>query len=161
MPYTTLQSGSDASYPSGRRNYWKSHFVGEVSDAAIEKVVEHAPRMTSPLSSFYFQHLGGAIGRAGPDAAAFSQRDAAFEFTILTVWEDPDEDAQHITWARELFSAMAPHAHGVYVNNLGTEGAERVKAAYAPATYERLVALKDAYDPDNVFHLNQNVAPSG
>jgi FAD/FMN-containing dehydrogenase len=55
---------------------------------------------------------------------------------------------------------MAPHAHGVYVNNLGTEGAERVKAAYAPATYERLVALKDAYDPDNVFHLNQNVAPS-
>jgi FAD/FMN-containing dehydrogenase len=161
MPYTALQSGSDASYPSGRRNYWKSHFVGEISDAAIAKVVEHAPRMTSPLSSFYFQHLGGAIGRAGPDAAAFSHREAAFEFTILTVWEDPDEDAEHIAWARELFSAMAPHAHGVYVNNLGTEGAERVKAAYAPATYERLVALKDAYDPDNVFHLNQNVAPSG
>jgi FAD/FMN-containing dehydrogenase len=160
MPYTALQSGSDASYPSGRRNYWKSHFVGEISDAAIAKVVEHAPRMTSPLSSFYFQHLGGAIGRAGPDAAAFSHREAAFEFTILTVWEDPDEDAEHIAWARELFSAMAPHAHGVYVNNLGIEGAERVKAAYAPATYERLVALKDAYDPDNVFHLNQNVAPS-
>jgi FAD/FMN-containing dehydrogenase len=76
-------------------------------------------------------------------------------------WEDPGEDAEHIAWARELFSAMAPYAHGVYVNNLGTEGAERVKAAYAPATYERLVALKRAYDPDNVFHLNQNVAPSG
>jgi FAD/FMN-containing dehydrogenase len=161
MPYTALQSGSDASYPSGRRNYWKSHFVGEVSDAAIAKVIEHAPRMTSPLSSFYFQHLGGAIGRAGPDVAAFSHREAAYEFTILTVWEDPDEDAEHIAWARELFSAMAPYAHGVYVNNLGTEGAERVKAAYAPATYERLVALKRAYDPDNVFHLNQNVAPSG
>jgi FAD/FMN-containing dehydrogenase len=161
MPYTALQSGSDASYPSGRRNYWKSHFVGEISDAAIAKVTEHAPRMTSPLSSFYFQHLGGAIGRAGPDAAAFSHREAAFEFTILTVWEDPDEDAEHIAWARELFSAMAPYAHGVYVNNLGIEGAERVKAAYAPATYERLVALKDAYDPDNVFHINQNVTPSG
>jgi FAD/FMN-containing dehydrogenase len=161
MPYTALQSGSDASYPSGRRNYWKSHFVGEISDAAIATVVEHAPRMTSPLSSFYFQHLGGAIARAGPDAAAFSHREAEFEFTILTVWEDPDEDAEHVTWARALFDAMAPHARGVYVNNLGTEGAERVKAAYAPATYERLVALKDAYDPENVFHLNQNVAPSG
>jgi FAD/FMN-containing dehydrogenase len=77
------------------------------------------------------------------------------------VWEDPAEDAEHVTWARELFAAMAPYAHGVYVNNLGTEGAERVRAAYAPATYERLVALKDAYDPGNVFHLNQNVAPSG
>jgi FAD/FMN-containing dehydrogenase len=116
--------------------------------------------MTSPLSSFYFQHLGGAIARAGADTAAFSHRDAAFEFTILTVWEDPAEDAEHITWARELFGAMAPYASGVYVNNLGTEGAERVKAAYAPATYERLVALKDAYDPHNVFHLNQNVVPS-
>ena len=160
MPYTALQSGSDAAYPSGQRNYWKSHFVGEISDAAIAKVIEHAPRMTSPLSSFYFQHLGGAIARAGSDTAAFSHREAAFEFTILTVWEDPAQDAEHMTWARDLFSAMAPYAHGVYVNNLGTEGAERVKAAYAPATYERLVALKDAYDPGNVFHLNQNVAPS-
>ncbi|HEX6620547.1 MAG TPA: FAD-binding oxidoreductase [Solirubrobacteraceae bacterium] len=160
MPYTALQSGSDAAYPSGRRNYWKSHFVGEITDAAIAQVVEHAPRMTSPLSSFYFQHLGGAIARAGADTAAFSHREAAFEFTILTVWEDPAEDAEHIAWARELFAAMAPYADGVYVNNLGTEGAEGVKAAYAPATYERLVALKDAYDPDNVFHLNQNVAPS-
>ena len=160
MPYTALQSGSDAAYPSGQRNYWKSHFVGEISDAAIAKVIEHAPRMTSPLSSFYFQHLGGAIARAGSDTAAFSHREAAFEFTILTVWEDRAEDAEHMTWARDLFAAMAPFAHGVYVNNLGTEGAERVKAAYAPTTYERLVTLKDAYDPGNVFHLNQNVAPS-
>ena len=160
MPYTALQSASDASYPSGQRNYWKSHFVGEITDDAIAQVVEHAPRMRSPLSSFYFQHLGGAIGRAGPDTAAFSHRAAAFDFTILTVWEDPAEDAEHIGWARDLFGAMAPHANGVYVNNLGVEGAERVRAAYAPATYARLVALKDAYDPGNVFHLNQNVAPS-
>src|SRR5436190_21339001 len=160
MPYPALQSRSDAAYPSGQRNYWKSHFVGEIADDPIAKVVEHAPRMTSPLSSFYFQRLGGAIGRAGADTAAFSHREAAFDFTILTVWEDPAEDGEHIAWARGLFGAMAPHANGVYVNNLGTEGAERVRAAYVPATYERLVALKDAYDPDNVFHLNQNVAPS-
>jgi FAD/FMN-containing dehydrogenase len=160
MPYTALQSGSDAGYPNGRQNYWKSHYVDEISDAAIAEVIEHAPRMTSPSSSFYFQHLGGAIGRQGPDTAAFGHREAAFDFTILTVWDDPAESAEHMTWARDFFAAMQPYGSGVYVNNLGTEGADRVRSAYAPATYERLVALKDAYDPDNVFRLNQNVAPS-
>jgi FAD/FMN-containing dehydrogenase len=160
MPYTALQSGSDAGYPSGRQNYWKSHYVDEISDAAIAAVLEHAPRMTSPSSSFSFQHLGGAIRREGPDTAAFGHREAAFDFTILTVWDDPAESAEHMTWARDFFAAMQPYGSGVYVNNLGTEGADRVRAAYAPATYERLVALKDAYDPDNVFRLNQNVAPS-
>jgi FAD/FMN-containing dehydrogenase len=160
MPYTTLQSGSDAAYPSGRRNYWKSHYVDEISDAVIATLVEHAPRMTSPLSSFYFQHLGGAISRPGIDTAAFGHRDAAFDFAILTVWQDPAEDAEHRTWARDFAAAMQPHATGVYVNNLGVEGADRVRAAYAPATYKRLVALKDVYDPGNVFRLNQNVAPS-
>ena len=159
MLYTTLQSGSDAAYPNGQRNYWKSHYVDEITDAAIATVIEHAPGMTSPLSSFYFQHLGGAIARPGIDAAAFGHRHAAFDFAILTVWRDAAEDAEHLAWAREFAAAMAPHATGVYVNNLGVEGADRVKAAYAPATYERLVALKDLYDPDNVFHLNQNIAP--
>jgi FAD/FMN-containing dehydrogenase len=159
MPYTALQCGSDAAYPAGRRNYWKSHYVDQITDSAIARIVEHAPRMTSPLSSFYFQHLGGAIGRAGADTAAFGHRDAAFDFTILTVWQDPAEDAEHIAWARDFFAAMQPHATGVYVNNLGVEGADRVRAAYGPATYERLVALKTAYDPDNVFRLNQNITP--
>ena len=161
MPYTALQSGSDGAYPSGRQNYWKSHYVDEISDAAIATVIDHAPRMTSPLSSFYFQHLGGAISRQGPDTAAFGHRDAGFDFTILAVWEEPSQDAEHMAWAREFFTAMQPHGTGVYVNNLGIEGADRVRAAYAPATYERLVALKDTYDPHNVFRLNQNVAPSG
>ena len=159
MPYTALQSGSDAAYPNGQRNYWKSHYVDEITDAAIASVIEHAPRMISPLSSFYVQHLGGAISRAGADTAAFGHRDALFDFTILTVWQDPAEDAEHIAWARDFFAAMQPYASGVYVNNLGTEGADRVRAAYAAATYERLVALKNAYDPHNVFRVNQNVAP--
>jgi FAD/FMN-containing dehydrogenase len=160
MPYTALQSGSDASYPDGQRNYWKSHYVDEITDGAVAVLMEHAPRMTSPSSSFYFQHLGGAIGRPGADSAAFGHRDAIFDFAILTVWQDPAEDAAHITWARDFFAAMQPYATGVYVNNLGVEGADRVRAAYAPQTYERLVALKDAYDPQNVFRLNQNVAPT-
>jgi FAD/FMN-containing dehydrogenase len=161
MPYTALQSGSDASYPDGRRNYWKSHYVDEITDDLIARVMEHGPRMTSPLSSFYLQHLGGAIACPGPDTAAFGHRDGAFDFTILTVWEDPAEDDDHIAWARSFHAAMQPSSTGVYVNNLGVEGADRVRAAYAPETYARLVALKDRYDPQNVFRLNQNVAPSG
>jgi FAD/FMN-containing dehydrogenase len=160
MPYTALQSGSDASYPNGQRNYWKSHMVDAITPGAVDVLMEHGPRITSPLSSFYFQHLGGAIGRAGPETAAFGHRDAVFDFTILTVWRDPAEDGEHIAWARDFFAAMQPYATGVYVNNLGVEGADRVRAAYAPGTYERLVALKDVHDPQNVFRLNQNVAPS-
>ena len=71
----------------------------------------------------------------------------------------PAETAEHMTWARDFFAAMQPHARGVYVNNLGAEGADRVRAAYAPGTYERLVALKQTYDPRNVLRLNQNIAP--
>ena len=117
--------------------------------------------MSSPLSSFYFQHLGGAIRRGSADTAAFGHRHGAFDFAILTVWSDPAETDEHVTWAREFCSAMEPHAIGVYVNNLGVEGADRVKAAYAPATYERLVSLKNTYDSDNVFRLNQNIVPTG
>lgn len=159
MPYTALQSGSDAAYPDGQHNYWKSHYVDAITDDVIDTLVEHAPRMTSPLSSFYFQHLGGAIGRRGVDHAAFGHRDAAFDFAILTVWRDPGDTAENVTWAREFSAAMQPHATGVYVNNLGIEGEDRVKAAYAPATYERLVRLKQSYDPQNILRLNQNIAP--
>jgi len=158
MPYTALQSASDASYPNGQRNYWKSHYVDHITDDVIAKVMEHAEQMSSPLSSFYFQHLGGAIDRAGPDIAAFGHRGAGFDFTILTVWNDPAEDTGHTAWARDFFAAMEPYSTGVYVNNLGSEGAERVKAAYAPEVYRRLVELKSLYDPDNVFRVNQNVA---
>jgi FAD/FMN-containing dehydrogenase len=160
MPYAALQSGSDASYPNGQQNYWKSHYLAELSDDAIATIIEHAPRMRSPLSSFYLQHLGGEIARPDRSSAAFGHRDGLFDFAILTVWRDPAETAEHIAWAREFFDAMQPHAHGVYVNNLGTEGADRVKAAYAPDAYAKLVALKDTYDPRNIFHLNQNIAPS-
>jgi FAD/FMN-containing dehydrogenase len=160
MSYTALQSGSDASYPSGQHNYWKSHYLAELSDDAIATIIEHAARMRSPLSSFYLQHLGGEIARPDSTSAAFGHRDGLFDFAILTVWRDRAENAEHVAWAREFFDAMQPHAHGVYVNNLGTEGADRVKAAYAPDTYAKLVVLKDTYDPRNVFHLNQNIAPS-
>ena len=159
MPYTALQSGSDAAYPNGQHNYWKSHYIDELTDDVIATIIEHAPRMSSPLSSFYLQHLGGAIARGDTTRAAFGHRDALFDFAILTVWRDPTETAEHVTWARDFFDGMQPHASGVYVNNLGAEGAERVRAAYAPRTYERLVSLKETYDPHNVLRVNQNIAP--
>ena len=158
--YTDLQSGSDAAYPNGQHNYWKSHYITDLSDDAITTIIEHAPRMSSPLSSFYLQHLGGAIARGAVDTAAFGHRDALFDFAILTVWRDPAETDEHLTWARDFFTGMQPYASGVYVNNLGIEGPDRVKAAYAPATYQRLVTLKRAYDPENVLRLNQNIAPA-
>jgi FAD/FMN-containing dehydrogenase len=159
MPYTTLQSASDAAYPDGQHNYWKSHYVDAITDDIIATLLEHGPRMPSALSSFYFQHLGGAISRPGADDGAFGHRDAAFDFAILTVWRDPSETPENVAWARDFFAATQPHATGVYVNNLGTEGADRVKAAYAPATYERLAALKQSYDPRNILRVNQNIAP--
>ena len=148
MPYTTLQSASDAAYPTGEQIYWRSHYIDEITDDVIATLVEHAPRMPSPLSSFYFQHLGGAISRTGAEHAAFGHRDGEFDFAILTVWQDPAQTDENVAWARDFFDAMEPHSTGVYVNNLGTEGADRVKAAYAPATYDRLVGLKRTYDPN-------------
>lgn len=159
MQYTALQSGSDDAYPTGQQNYWKSHYIDEITDDLVTTLIEHAPRMPSPLSSFYFQHLGGAIGRTGAEHAAFGHRDAAFDFAILTVWQDPTQTPENIAWARDFADAMQPHSTGVYVNNLGIEGTDRVRAAYASATYDRLVGLKNRYDPRNVLRLNQNIAP--
>jgi hypothetical protein len=138
VPYTALQSGSDAAYPNGQRNYWKSHYVDQITEGAVATLDEHARRMPSSLSSFYFQHLGGAIARAGADTAAFGHRDAVFDFNILTVWRDPAADAENVAWARDLSAAMQPYSTGVYVNNLGTEGAHRVRDAYAHATDRKL-----------------------
>jgi FAD/FMN-containing dehydrogenase len=162
MPYTAMQSMFDAGYPPGRHNYWKSSYLRELSDAAIDTALGWAQQMTSPLSSFYFQPMGGAIRRAGPDHAAFGHRDVAFDFNILSAWTDPEESGEHIAWTRGLWGAMQPHAtSAVYVNNLGDEGDERVRSAYAPGVYERLVALKERYDPDNVFRMNHNIRPGG
>jgi FAD/FMN-containing dehydrogenase len=160
MPYPALQSMFDGAYPSGLHNYWKSNYLNELTDDAIALVAEHARQMPPPTANFYLEHLGGAIAR--PDAAsAFGHRDARFDFSILTSWADPEQTDEHIAWTRGFWEAMQPHAaESVYVNNLGAEGEARVRAAYAPEIYDPLVQLKDEYDPDNMFRLNQNIRPS-
>jgi hypothetical protein len=154
-----VRSASYGAYPPGLHNYWKSNYLNELSDEAIAVVAEHARQMPPPTANFYFEHLGGAIARGG--ASAFGHRDARFDFSILTSWENPGQSDEHIAWTRGFWEAMQPHAaESVYVNNLGAEGEDRVRAAYAPEIYDRLVRLKNEYDSDNLFRLNQNISPS-
>jgi len=160
-PYTALQSMFDLSVPHGWHYYWKSVELPPLDDSSIDTLVEHASTLTSPKSYCIVFHLGGALGRVGEDETAFSQRDAAHNVNICAVWtEDDPEGERHVDWARDFFSAMRPHAGDrVFLNFLGDEGASRVRQAYGERKYERLAALKRAYDPTNFFRLNQNIEP--
>ncbi|HWH45056.1 MAG TPA: FAD-binding oxidoreductase [Thermoleophilaceae bacterium] len=160
-PYLALQSMFDASVPHGWHYYWKSVELPPLTPAAIDTLVAHASELTSPKSYCIVFQLGGALSRVDADATAFSQRDAAHNVNINAVWtEDDPEPERHIAWARGFFDAMEPHSSGrVYLNFLGDEGPERVRAAYGEGNYERLSRLKRAYDPGNLFRRNQNVEP--
>lgn len=161
MPFTAVQQMFDADYGPGARNYWKAQLVDPLPDEAIDVVVERADPLPTPDTKIVVEHLGGAIARVDPDATAYRHRDAAFSFHIFPRWTDPEEDENHISWAREFMEAMAPFAtEGVGVNFLSQEGNERVKAAYG-ANYDRLVDLKNKYDPENLFRMNQNIPPTG
>lgn len=161
MPYTVLQSMTDAGTPSGMQNYWKAGFLDELPDEAIDTFVEHAQKVTSPLTQVHLLPMGGAISRVADGETPLALRDAAFNFHAIGMWADPAEQAEHIRWARELEAAMLPWTtERIYLNFIGDEGEERVRSAFDPETYSRLVALKDKYDPTNMFCLNQNIKPS-
>jgi hypothetical protein len=161
VPYAALQASSDAGHPPGQRNYWKSSYVNHLSDGLIETAIAHVAQMSSPMITAYFLRLEGAISRLPEDHTAYSHREAGYDFNILTKWVDPQEDEQHIGWTRSFWEAMQPFAScSVYVNNLGSEGSDRIREAYTPAKWARLVALKNRYDPANVFRLNQNINPA-
>ena len=160
MPYVNAQSLMDQAFPRGRHNYWKSSLLRELSDDAIDTLVEKFSRVASPYSSVLIEHLGGQVSRVGKDETAFDHRDAPYDLVIMPMWTDPAESEKHIQWADELWQAIQPvSSGGVYVNYLGNEGAVRVKAAYG-TNYERLVALKNKYDPTNLFRFNQNIKPN-
>jgi FAD/FMN-containing dehydrogenase len=160
-PYVALQSMADPSVPHGWHYYWKSVELPPLTDAAIDTLIEHASGLTSPKSYCIVFQLGGALGRVGAGETAFSQRGAAHHANINAIWTEGDPEVdRHIGWANGFFDAMQPHAGDhVYVNFLGDEGAGRVRQAYGGRNYERLVALKRAYDPSNFFRLNQNIEP--
>jgi len=162
--YRDLQRLGDESQRPGMRRYWKSHYVSAMTDGFLEAFLLRGtadPGAGNPGCSGSLFQLGGAIGRVGPDETAFSGRDAAFDFLSSADWEDAAEDAERLAAGRRYARAIEPYSTGrAYANGLEAETSASVASAYGEATYRRLVAVKDRYDPDNVFHLNQNIAPS-
>jgi FAD/FMN-containing dehydrogenase len=164
LSYLELQRVDDDVEGHQRRRYWKGHYLRELGDDAIEAFLSRGrPDGDGDLAllpSGSLQGYGGAIAAVDDDATAFSHRDALVEFVGRSGWTDPAEDAARITAARRYGAAVEPFASGVYVNDLTDEGQAGVRRAYSPAKLARLAAVKDRYDPANVFHLNHNIRPA-
>jgi len=159
MTYRTLQASADEGYPPGHQHYWKSGYVTEIDDGLIDVLVDFVTRMPSPSSGVGLQQLHGAAARVDPAATAFPHRGDRYDCLILSQWPDPADSERNVAWTAELFDALGPFlATGVYVNNLGDEGDDRVRQAYG-CNYDRLAALKTEYDPTNLFRHNQNIKP--
>jgi FAD/FMN-containing dehydrogenase len=160
MSYVGMQGSFDAGFPPHRLHYWKAGFLRATSPEAIDVLVEYSIRMPSAMSGIGLQHLHGLSSRISPGETAFPHRFEFWDVPILSQWADPNESEPNIGWARDTWAALQPFSEqGVYVNNLGVEGDDRVRSAYGE-NYERLVALKNAYDPTNFFRLNQNIKRS-
>lgn len=161
MPYLALQALNDPSAPAGLRAYWKSEYLADLTDDAIETFIACASGMPSPMTQIHIQHLEGAIARVGARETAYTQRSARFVTNIVSLWPDPAEDAAQIDWTRRSWEALRPYGTGgVYVNFMGDEGDERIRAAYGADAWTRLSALKKVWDPENFFRLNQNIKPA-
>jgi FAD/FMN-containing dehydrogenase len=159
MTYCEVQTMVDDVLPPGRRNYWKSSFMPTLDDAAIETLIACGQAAPSPTSFLALEPIHGAASRMPPEATAFPHRTAHYSLLILAVWTDPAASEQHIRWAREAWEALQPFAAGrVYVNYL-SQGEDRVQEAYG-TNYDRLVALKNTYDPTNFWRRNQNIRPT-
>jgi FAD/FMN-containing dehydrogenase len=160
LSYTDLQTRDDSIEGHAYRRYWKGHYLPELSDEAIGALVDRDPADAS-LPGVSLQGYGGAIADVDEDATAFSHRHTRFEYVAAVKWSDPGEDGLRMGAARQAAAKLEPFAVGAYVNALSDEGASGVRRAYSEAKRVRLTAVKDAYDPDNVFHLNHNIAPTG
>lgn len=160
MSYVEQQSSFDAGFPPQRLHYWKASFLRVTNEDAVDVLVDYATRMPSAMSGIGLQQVHGAASRVSPSETAFPHRFEFWDVAILSQWADPAESERNIAWARDAWSALQPFSEqGVYVNNLGVEGEDRIRSAYGES-YERLVALKNAHDPTNFFRLNQNIKPS-
>ena len=151
----------DAGFPRGALNYWKSNFMRELSDQAIDTLISQFAACPSPMSGLLLEHIHGAATRVGVSETAFPHRREGYNFLVVSEWLDPVDNASNIAWARESYDAMRPSfTAGRYVNYLGDDdGEDAVAAAYGP-NYQRLRTLKAKYDPTNLFHLNQNIRPA-
>ena len=159
MPYPALNSAFDALVPPGLQHYWKANFVKELTDEAIAAHLEHGPMVPVVNSTVHIYPINGACHRVGPEDTAFAYRDATFATVIAGMWPDPTQNEANIAWVRDFYDATAPHSEeGGYVNFMADDDQDRIKANYRQ-NYDRLVDVKRKYDPDNLFHLNQNIRP--
>ena len=159
MPYPALNGAFDGLVPPGLQHYWKAAFVKELTDEAIAAHAEHGPEVPVVNSTMHIYPINGAVHRVAPDATAFGHRDASFAPVIAGMWPDPEQNEVNIAWVRRYYEAVAPHSEeGGYVNFMAADDQDRVRANYG-ANYERLAKVKQTYDPDNLFHLNQNIKP--
>jgi FAD/FMN-containing dehydrogenase len=150
-----------AEIPFGLHNYWKGHMVRDLTDDVVDATIEAFGGMTSEHSAILIEAPHGAVEGVPADATAFGQRDARFNASALAIWEPSEAPDRHIAWARTYAGAVEPSATGGYINYLGDDAsAEDVTAAYGRKRFERLVALKDRYDPTNMFRFNQNIGPT-
>ncbi|WP_207954095.1 FAD-binding oxidoreductase [Saccharopolyspora elongata] len=159
MPYPLLNGAFDVLVPPGLQHYWKANFVVELTDEMIAAHVEHGPRVPVVNSTVHIYPINGACHRVAPDATAFAYRDANFATVIAGMWPDPADNPANIAWVRDYYAATSPHSEeGGYVNFMAGDDQGRIRANYR-GNYDRLVQVKKAYDPDNLFHLNQNIRP--
>jgi FAD/FMN-containing dehydrogenase len=159
-PYLTHQAMFDPAFVRGRWYYFKSCDIAELTDEVIDITVEHSLRIESPLTSFPIWQMGGAVARVEENETSFNGRNAGFTYNIGCCTETSEGFDQEREWARTFWSALEPWHEGVYVNFLGDEGADRVRESYGAEKYDRLRTLKQKYDPDNFFRINQNIPPS-
>ena len=160
--YVDAQRLYDQISPWGWRNYWKTNAMGGLALGSIEALDEIFAEATSALSQVQLEHLHGSLHRRAPGGGAFNFAGAKYNLLVNAKWTDPVQDGDNVSWARESFARMQPYlSGGAYPNYLFQESRERVRQAYGGDTYDRLVALKDRYDPSNFFRLNQNIPPSG
>jgi FAD/FMN-containing dehydrogenase len=159
QPYVQWQQAFDPLLTPGSRNYWKSHNFTELSDGALDSMIEFAGKLPTPQCEIFIGLIAGAANRVPANAMAYGHRDAKFVLNVHGRWDTAADDEKGIAWAREFFKASAPFASGgAYINFMTADEGDRVAAAYGK-NYERLAQIKRKYDPENVFHLNQNIKP--
>jgi FAD/FMN-containing dehydrogenase len=159
MPYTAWQKAFDPLLAPGARNYWKSHNFTRLSDEAIDVVLRYAGAVPTPQCEIFLGLIGGKANTLPPGATAYPHRNVLFAMNVHGRWNEASEDDKVVSWAREFFAAAAPHAAGsVYINFLTQDEGARIHEAYGP-NYQRLVDIKQRYDPDNLFRFNHNIRP--
>jgi FAD/FMN-containing dehydrogenase len=157
QPYVQWQQAFDPLLTPGARNYWKSHNFTELSDGALDSIIEFAGKLPSPQCEIFVGLIEGAANRVSSDAMAYGHRDAKFVLNVHGRWDEEAQDETCIAWAREFFEASAPYAStGAYVNFMTEDEGDRVEAAYG-VNFARLKQIKKKYDPENIFHNNQNI----